>query len=56
MNTITVRLEKKDKWECAKCHRDITHDSTWVRDDTKDNTLYCYACATDDCIRLKDLS
>lgn len=39
---------------CTKCLRNLTPDEVWLSDDTRDGRRFCFNCAPDDAIRLKD--
>ncbi len=41
---------------CTVCLRDITRSTVWLSGDMHDGRHFCYACAPDNAIRLKDLA
>jgi len=39
---------------CTKCLRNLTPDEVWLSDNTQDGRRFCFDCAPNDAIRLKD--
>lgn len=56
MKTVDLMKLKTKTIECSVCGCELLGHEAWVNDDMTDNKLYCHDCATDDCIRIKDLT
>jgi len=56
-----LRIQKVERTpdsllRCSECLKNLARDEVWLPDDTRDGRLFCYHCAPDDAIRMKDLS